>query len=261
MSDNLDLWNRVEKTNPEYTKKANVKGNHITSIAPQYQIKQGTDEFGRYGVKWGLRDTSFDYTLKDIGMIVFHATFYFPDGSFPIVNSVQLFKDNAQQKLDDDFAKKVETDTLTKAMSKIGFNADIFLGKFDDNKYVQQMKEEFKTPSYTDEQKDGFAFRFTSGSPLEFYCFIKMIGEEAYTELYNLPEKDKVKYKNKCKDLESKGNVIVGEIVESVTEMVNREDPAYAEDLEGLEDHVKKVVASRMSPETLEKIKQMKGAK
>jgi hypothetical protein len=25
-----------------------------------------------------------------------------------------------------------ETDTLTKAISKLGFNADIFMGKFDD---------------------------------------------------------------------------------------------------------------------------------
>ena len=27
---NLELWNKVEKTNPAYTKKANVKGNRIT---------------------------------------------------------------------------------------------------------------------------------------------------------------------------------------------------------------------------------------
>ena len=32
----------------------------------------------------------------------------------------------------------------------MGFNADIFLGKFDDNKYVNQMKEEFKPkPNFT----------------------------------------------------------------------------------------------------------------
>jgi hypothetical protein len=49
-------------------------------------------------------------------------------------------------KLDDQFAKKVETDTLTKAISKLGFNADIFMGKFDDQRYVEEMKEEFKEP-------------------------------------------------------------------------------------------------------------------
>ena len=46
--------------------------------------------------------------------------------------------------LDDNFAKKIETDTLTKAISKLGFNADIFLGKFDDVRYLNEVKEEFK---------------------------------------------------------------------------------------------------------------------
>ena len=49
-----DLWDKVEKTNPKYTKKANVKGNQITSIAPQFQIKNATEHFGVYGEKWGV---------------------------------------------------------------------------------------------------------------------------------------------------------------------------------------------------------------
>jgi hypothetical protein len=152
---NLELWSKVEKTNPEYTKKANVKGNLLTSIAPQYQIKQATEQFGVYGIGWGFRSMEFDYTLANIGMATFKAVFYFPDGEFEIVNSVQLYKDGAQTKIDDDFAKKVETDTLTKALSKLGFNADIFLGKFDDTKYVQQMKQEFKEPAKKQIFKEG----------------------------------------------------------------------------------------------------------
>jgi hypothetical protein len=152
---NLELWSKVEKTNPEYTKKANVKGNLLTSIAPQYQIKQATEQFGVYGIGWGFRSMEFDYTLANIGMATFKAVFYFPNGEFEIVNSVQLYKDGAQTKIDDDFAKKVETDTLTKALSKLGFNADIFLGKFDDIKYVQQMKQEFKEPAKKQIFKEG----------------------------------------------------------------------------------------------------------
>jgi hypothetical protein len=152
---NLELWSKVEKTNPEYTKKANVKGNLLTSIAPQYQIKQATEQFGVYGIGWGFRSMEFDYTLANIGMATFKAVFYFPNGEFEIVNSVQLYKDGAQTKIDDDFAKKVETDTLTKALSKLGFNADIFLGKFDDTKYVEQMKQEFKEPAKKQIFKEG----------------------------------------------------------------------------------------------------------
>jgi hypothetical protein len=46
---NLELWNKVEKTNPKYTKKAKIGGHEITAIAPQYQIMQVTEQFGVYG--------------------------------------------------------------------------------------------------------------------------------------------------------------------------------------------------------------------
>jgi len=144
-ANNLELWNKVEKTNPKYTKKANVKGNKITSIAPQYQIMNVTEQFGSYGKTWGFKDIEFDYTLVEkVGLVVFSATFFYPNGSFPIKNSIGLYIDNAKTKVDDNFAKKVETDTLTKAISKLGFNADIFMGKFDDQRYLDEVTNEFK---------------------------------------------------------------------------------------------------------------------
>lgn len=142
--DNLELWHKVEKTNPKYTKNANVRGNKITSIAPQFQIMNVTEQFGSYGIGWGIEDSKFDYTLAvSHGLVTFEAIFFYPNGKFKIQNSISLWTDNAKTKIDSDFAKKVETDTLTKAMSKLGFNADIFLGKFDDLRYIDEMNEEF----------------------------------------------------------------------------------------------------------------------
>ena len=144
MSNHLDLWNKVEKTNPKYTKKANVGGNNITSIAPQYQIKNVTEQFGIYGKTWGFKKLDFDYSLaSEFGLVILDAVFFFPDGEFPIKNAQKLFMDNAKTKIDDNFAKKLETDTLTKAISKLGFNADIFLGLFDDVKYLADVTKEF----------------------------------------------------------------------------------------------------------------------
>lgn len=141
---NLELWNKVEKTNPKYTKKANVKGNNITAIAPQYQIKNVTEQFGSYGKTWGFKSLDFDYRLVDtLGLVILHAVFYYPGGEFPIKNAQSLFMDNAKTKVDDNFAKKLETDTLTKAISKLGFNADIFMGLFDDVKYLAEVTKEF----------------------------------------------------------------------------------------------------------------------
>lgn len=172
--DNLELWHKVERTNPKYTKNAKVSGNAITAIAPQYQIMNVTEQFGSYGSTWGFKDIELDYSLVNVpfkrektegvypnkkvigvedaymGLVVFKAIFFYPDGEFPIINSISLFTNNDMTKLDDNFAKKVETDALTKAISKLGFNADIFMGKFDDQRYVEDMNKEFgNTPTTT----------------------------------------------------------------------------------------------------------------
>lgn len=167
MEENLKLWHSVEKTNPKYTKNANVGGNKITSISPQFQIMNVTEKFGSYGSTWGFKNIELDYSLVStpfkrektegvfpnkkvvgvedavMGLVVFKAIFFYPNGEFPIINSISLFTNNDMTKLDDNFAKKVETDALTKAISKLGFNADIFMGKFDDVRYVEEMKAEF----------------------------------------------------------------------------------------------------------------------
>jgi len=142
--DNLKLWESVEKTNPNYTKKANVKGNQITAIAPQYQLKNATEKFGVYGHTWGFKNINVDYTIVEkTGLVFWSADFYYPNGEFPATNSISIWRDGAMTKPDDQFAKKVETDALTKCLSKLGFNADIFLGKFDDVRYIDEMKKEF----------------------------------------------------------------------------------------------------------------------
>ena len=171
VNNNLSLWNKVEKTNPKYTKKAKVGGNNITSISPQFQVMNATEQFGSYGSKWGFRNIVLDYSITNtpillsvldwntkvtteiksiLGLVGFKATFFYPDGEFEITNSIKIFTDNKHSKIDDNYAKKLETDALTKALSKLGFNADIFMGKFDDVRYVNEMNAEFnpiKKPS------------------------------------------------------------------------------------------------------------------
>ncbi len=165
---NLELWNKVEKTNPKYTKKANVGGNPITSIAPQYQIKNVTEQFGTYGKTWGFKKLDFDYTLaSEFGLVVLDAVFFYPGGEFPIKNAQKLFMDNAKTKIDDNFAKKLETDTLTKAISKLGFNADIFLGLFDDVKYLAEVTKEFANAEKKPATRDNLIQAKTGGFSID----------------------------------------------------------------------------------------------
>ena len=49
----------------------------------------------------------------------------------------------------EDCRKKLLTDITTKALSFLGFNADVFLGQHDDNKYLSQVSEETKNKGVT----------------------------------------------------------------------------------------------------------------
>jgi len=153
MNENMKLWEAVCQTDPEHTKKANVKGNNLTSIKPQYQIMMATEQFGAYGSTWGFKNIEITYDLLEKGLVVFQADFFYPTGTFPAINTISIYRDNAQTKLDDEFAKKVETDSLTKCLSKLGFNADIFLGQFDDMRYVEtRTKQEAVKKAKTQQQ-------------------------------------------------------------------------------------------------------------
>lgn len=146
--DNLELWNKVEKTNPEHTKEVTV-GRKFTAINATRQIKEATTLWGKYGHTWCLENIELDFInelANDQILCIAKAIFKYPDGSFEIGSSimVQSWVKQKYHSVDSDFVKKVETDMLTKALSKLGFNADVFFGLYDDNKYINDMKQEFK---------------------------------------------------------------------------------------------------------------------
>lgn len=155
---NMTLWDSVCKTDPKHTKKAKIGGMNITAIAPQYQIQEATRQFGPYGGKWGFESIELDYGLiASLKLVVFKGTFFHPTGKFQIINSSKMYMDRAEKMIDADFAKKIETDALTKALSKLGFNADVFMGRYDDTKYVNELKEEFRVIELTDIDKQWVA--------------------------------------------------------------------------------------------------------
>ena len=145
MSDkNLELWGRVKTPDPKYTKKVSMRGG-FTATSPQYLIMLATREFGAYGAGFGLSESSFDFALLEDFKIAIHNAkfFYIVDGvrsEFIITNTVEVVSKNGH--VDSDFAKKAETNTLCKALSKIGFAADVYMGLFDDGNYVQDAANE-----------------------------------------------------------------------------------------------------------------------
>jgi len=133
--DNLQLWKSVEVTPSSWLKSATINGNKIKAINPQKQMKQATEAFGPYGSTWGLKDCKrtildFEETVK---LLFLECTFFYPDGEFQISNMQKLCYTSSKGRyiVDDEAPKKLETNTISKALSKLGFASDVFEGRFD----------------------------------------------------------------------------------------------------------------------------------
>lgn len=144
-SSNLSLWDQVSETNPQFTKPVSQGSRQYTSICPTYQAKIATEHFGLYGHGWGLSKSVFNWDIFEVsGMVLHEATFFYTVDSnvikFDIQNAEMVrgkYK-NGDPRWDTDFAKKLETNTISKALAKLGFSSDIFMGKFEDRDYVAE---------------------------------------------------------------------------------------------------------------------------
>ncbi len=136
---NKDLWDKVCKTNPDDTKKVTF-GRKFTAIDAYSQIDTATKLWGSYGKDWALQDIKFTKIEGETAYFV-EAMFRYPDGEFEITTAIEYRKGNH---FDSDYSKKAITDMLTKALSMLGWNNDVFRGRYDDNKYVNEMRDEFK---------------------------------------------------------------------------------------------------------------------
>lgn len=158
-NENLAIWSQVEKTDTQYAKKVNQRGGY-TAISPQYQLKEATKVFGSYGKGFGLSASDFDMSLfESLGVVIHKANFFYvSDGQrveFPISNAIQATTGAGDKKrVDIDFAKKVETNTVSKALSKLGFNADVFMGMFEDNQYMQELSNELAVKKADDKDAE-----------------------------------------------------------------------------------------------------------
>ncbi len=158
----MKLWKAVEKTNPKYTKQVGF-GRKFTSVQAQYQIMCATEQFGAFGKGWGITREFFNPIID--GLIGYTAELWWKDSEgkhiFEINSSIATHSKSG--KLDDECFKKVSTDALTKGLSKLGFNADVFLGQWDDNRYVAQMKKEFsKVNAKADKDKHAPGTKMTA---------------------------------------------------------------------------------------------------
>lgn len=132
---NMKLWDKVKTTKTEYTKPTGFGAFKFTAVDPQYQLQEATKLWGPYGQQWGLRELRFGTFETDAGTttIMLEANFQYPGGEFPIAVDMKF-------KPGQDCCKKLITSARSKALSFLGFSADVFMGKFDDTAYVNDLK-------------------------------------------------------------------------------------------------------------------------
>ena len=147
MNDNLQFWDSVSKTDPDHTKQVSV-GRKFTAIDPYSQIKKATEKFGKVGSGWGW-ESQLSYH-SEFNICQCYIGLWYMEGEdrrcIEVYGTAPL---SNKKGFDTEAPKKALTDAITKGLSYLGFNADVFLGQFDDSKYVASLYEE----KYQEEQE------------------------------------------------------------------------------------------------------------
>lgn len=164
---NLALWNSVCETDPRHTKSFSRGGGFSgTAINHTYQTRRATEAFGPKGLGWGTEVLSETWRkgaplLDDKHGVVGHEIVHVlrvklwyevarrvGDGPFEtkrgeVISYGQttfVGKNKHGIFTDEEAPKKSLTDAESKALASLGFSADIHLGLYDNNKYVNDLK-------------------------------------------------------------------------------------------------------------------------
>jgi hypothetical protein len=159
MSEHLDLWNKLGKTDPKHTKGFNRAGGFKgTAIKPIYTEQKMTEHFGPCGVGWGIDEPKFQIVPGNDGQVAVYCwvSIWIKDGdtvSAPIHGvggDMVVVKQSAGLRTDDEAFKKAFTDAVGNAMKHLGMSADVHMGLFDDSKYVNEVRAELSRAEATE---------------------------------------------------------------------------------------------------------------
>ncbi|ECC8734462.1 hypothetical protein DLB77_19150 [Salmonella bongori] len=188
--DNLELWKDVFKTDERFTTAFSVNGGG-TSINGTYMTMIATREFGPKGIGWGVDileerfDNGAPITRTVKGTDGNNTWELIPDGVGGVLtekhhvikirlwyirNSVRgeeisfgctpyIYGSKYGPICDGEATKKSLTDATKKALSALGFCADIFMGLYDNPEYRQKNKAEFALKNASENAEDAARVR------------------------------------------------------------------------------------------------------
>ncbi|CAM3716491.1 hypothetical protein BS639_16990 [Rouxiella silvae] len=183
---NLSIWRSVQKTDEKFTKAFSNNGGG-TSINGTYMMMRATEIFGPIGKGWGynIDEERFDKgapitekitddsgkpagsrivrdadgnAVCELNHTVLIDFWYRLDGEKCHIQSYgcteYLYNTKYGLTTDGEAPKKSLTDAVKKALSLLGFSADVFLGLYDDQAYRNEVKQEFALKNASDKAED-----------------------------------------------------------------------------------------------------------
>lgn len=183
MTDHLELWKSVERTDPAHVKEITGKQYKGNSPKPHYIIMKATETFGPCGIGWGF---TIEERVEDGAMIApgFHErmslakvkVWYKWNGERGEVEHIggtpfSGQRSNGKPFTDEDAVKKSVTDALVKALSMLGFAGDIFMGRYDDSKYVNELRIEEREKEREAKRADDPAIAYVSKAKSDIQCY------------------------------------------------------------------------------------------
>lgn len=185
---NLRIWKAVQRTDPRFTKPLEGMGFIGTSINSNYMFMRATEIFGPVGEGWGyqvleekmingapLSEPIYDSQNKQIGIRILRDC----DGTLiceqnhsikilfwyltecDIRGEIEsygatpyIYRSKWGIKADSEVIKKSLTDAIKKALSMLGFSADVFMGMHDNPEYLADNKIEFEIKAASDKAED-----------------------------------------------------------------------------------------------------------
>ena len=175
--DNMKVWNAHADIPPKMTTDIVGKDYKGTSPNPQYVIQCLTNLFGPVGLGFGWRIVAEGFNEFQNGEVLHWCRIEFWHTSRE--NTYEAYGQTKAAfmtkggifRVDEDAPKKSLTDAIVKAASQLGIAANIFLGRWDDSKYVAKVNAEFEAAEAAD--VNGWAAKLET---------VKIIFKEAKTK-------------------------------------------------------------------------------
>lgn len=145
---NTEIWDKLKRVPPEHLKGFQRAGGFKgTAIKPMWTIHRMTEIFGPVGIGWNMTQPEFQVIGTNVYCTV---GVYFAkpskDGEYADAMRMDcpvwgVGGEALTGRGDDEAFKKAYTDALTNALKMLGAGADVHMGLWDGNKYVDEKPE------------------------------------------------------------------------------------------------------------------------